>query len=287
MAENQAQRGEPVIDSVKGDTLIYEHVQNMLVQPLQAASVVLANNPLIIDSSEPVRIPTLTRAFNPTWVGENELIPEDTGEFGELRLMPTERKSIKTIVRVSNELIRMARTGVSAVLQSRIVADVKDKLDTALLIGDGADDTVTGLLNQPGHLAGEFDASDPDSVLDGLALMAGREINPTALFMSGADFYTMRKVKDKQGRAILQPDVTADAIYRLHGMRVTVTNKLEPGTAILADMSKVAVVRDLAPRVDILTERYAEYDQVGIRVRARYDMGVLHPEAVAVLGGGA
>lgn len=287
MAENQPTYGEPVVDTTRGDSLIYEHVHNMLIKPLQAESVVLANNPLIIDSSEPVRIPTLTRAFNPAWVGENELIPEDTGEFGELRLMPTERKSIKTIVRVSNELIRMARTGVSAVLQTRLVADVKDKLDTALLLGDGADDTVTGLLNQPGHLAGTFDAKDPDSVLDGLALMAGKEIQPTALFMSGADFYTMRKVKDNSGRAVLQPDVTAEAVYRLHGMSVTVTNKLEPGTAILADMSKVAVVRDLEPRVDILTERYAEYDQVGIRVRARYDMGVLHPEAVAVLGGGA
>ena len=61
------------------------------------------------------------------------------------------------------------------------------------------------------------------------------------------------------------------------------TNKLEQGVAVLADMSNVAVARDVSPSVTVLTERYAEYDQVGLRVVTRYDVGLLHPEAVAVL----
>jgi hypothetical protein len=32
-----------------------------------------------------------------------------------------------------------------------------------------------------------------------------------------------------------------------------------------------------------LSERYADYDQIGIRVVTRYDLGLLHPEAVIVL----
>jgi hypothetical protein len=42
--------------------------------------------------------------------------------------------------------------------------------------------------------------------------------------------------------------------------------------------TQIAVARDLAPSVTILTERYAEYDEIGIRVVTRYDLGLLHPK---------
>lgn len=275
------------IGTTAGKTLIRERVADMLVEPLAAASVILDAGPRIIDSSEPVRVPTLATAFDPAWVGENELIPETAATFGELELMPTSRKSIKAIVRVSNELIRMATRGVSQTLQTRLVTDVRDKLDTALLNGDGADDTVTGLVNTPNALTGTFDSGDPDSVLDAVAAMSAEEITPTVIYMNGGDFFDMRKVKDTTGRALIQPDVTAGARFTLHGIPVRVSSKVTAGAPVLVDMSKVVVVRDLAPAVDILTERYAEYDQTGIRVRARYDVGVLHPSSVLVMSSGA
>lgn len=275
------------IGTTAGNSLIVERVADMLVEPLAAASVILDAGPRIIDSSEPVRVPTLATAFDPAWVGENELIPEVETTFGELELMPTSRKSIKAIVRVSNELIRMATRGVSQTLQTRLVTDVRDKLDTALLNGDGTDDTVTGLVHTPGALTGTFDSGDPDSVLDAVAAMSAKEITPTVIYMNGADFFALRKVKDNTGRALIQPDVTAGARFTLHGIPVRVSSKVTAGAPVLVDMSKVVVVRDLAPAVDILTERYAEYDQTGIRVRARYDIGVLHPSAVLVMSSGA
>jgi len=275
------------IGTTAGNTLIRERVADMLVEPLAAASVILDAGPRIIDSSEPVRVPTLASAIDPSWVGENELIPEVGTTFGELELMPTSRKSIKAIVRVSNELVRMATRGVSQTLQTRLVTDVRDMLDTALLNGDGADDTVTGLAATPGALTGTFDAADPDSVLDAVAAMSAEEITPSVLYMNGADFFALRKVKDTTGRALIQPDVTQGARFTLHGIPVRVSSKVTEGAPVLVDMSKVVVVRDLAPAVDILTERYAEYDQTGIRVRARYDVGVLHPSAVLVMSSGA
>ena len=71
--------------------------------------------------------------------------------------------------------------------------------------------------------------------------------------------------------------------YRLFGIPVTVSNKLATGKAILADTSQIAVARDLAPSVMLLSERYAEYDEQAIRVVTRYDLGLLHPEGVIVL----
>lgn len=272
------------VSSNNAKSLIQERVADMLVEPLAAASTVLDANPQIIDSSEPVRVPTLTTELNPDWVGENELIPEVTSSFGELNLMPTDRKSIKAIVRVSNELIRMATHGVSQTLQTRLVTDVRDKLDTALLLGTGEDNTVTGLYKQPESLYSTFDPTDPDTILDAIALMSAEEITPTVIYMNGTDFFTMRKAKDTTGRALIQPDVTAGARFTLHGIPVRVSSKVPVTAPALVDMTKVVVVRDLAPSIDILTERYAEYDQTGIRVRARYDIGVLHQSAVLTMG---
>lgn len=270
-------------DSTTANTLIKEQVANFLVQPLERASVILNAGATLFNSSEPLRIPTIAEGVNPEWVGENELIPEDEVTTGEISLMPTNRKSIKVITRVSNELIRMATVSVSSVLEQRIVSDVRTKLDDALLSGDGADNSITGLLNQPGVTTGAFDASDPDSIIDAIGSLNALEVNPNRIIVSGADFTSLRKLKDSSGRYLLTPDITAGAVGSLFGIPVSVTNKLEAGTAIVGDMSAVAVVRDIDPRVDILRERYADYDQTGLRVVTRYDLGLIRPNAVAVL----
>lgn len=266
--------------------LIQEQVSEMLVQPLEAESVVLATNPTIFNSSEPLRVPRIVDGFTPTWVGEGEEIPsEDSAGFGEIKLMPSNRKSIKAIVRVSNELIRQSTKGVSSVLQQRLVRDVANALDTALLTGDGSDNTVTGLINQPGIQNAELDISGTDTFLDALAMAAAKEVKPNRFIVNGADFFELRKLKDNNGRYVLQNDVAGDTQYSLFGVPVTVTNKMPKGKAILADTSQIAVVRDIDPQVTILNERWAEFDQVGIRVATRYDMGLIHPEGVILMGG--
>lgn len=270
-------------DSTNANTLIKEQVADFLVQPLESASVILNAGATVFNSSEPLRIPTITEGVNPEWVGENEQIPEDEVTTGEISLMPTNRKSIKVITRVSNELIRMATVSVSSVLEQRIVSDVRTKLDDALLSGDGVDNSITGLLNQPGVTTGAFDASDPDSVLDAIGSLNALEVTPNRIIVSGADFTSLRKLKDTSGRYLLTPDITAGAVGSLFGTPVSVTNKLDAGTAIVGDMSAVAVVRDIDPRVDILRERYADFDQTGIRVVTRYDLGLIRPNAVSVL----
>ena len=57
------------------------------------------------------------------------------------------------------------------------------------------------------------------------------------------------------------------------------------GRAALVDFSQIAVARDLAPSVKILTERFADFDQQAIRVVARYDAAPLNPKAIVALTG--
>lgn len=272
------------INSTDARALIQETIVPMLVEPLQAASVVLEAGPTIIDSSAPVRVPTLEDVGDPGWVGENELISDtDTVNFGEIELLPTERKSIKTITRVSNELIRAATQNVSTILETRLVNDVRKKLDDGLLLGTGADNTITGIFNQPGTTKLAYDPVDPDSYLDALAAASADEATPTTFYVNGADFYRLRKIKDNNGRYIMTGGPAEGVPYALHGTNVVVSNKVPAGKAALLNIKDVVVVRDVDPRVTLLTERYAEYDQVGIRVVTRYDLGLLRPSTVYIL----
>lgn len=263
--------------------LLYEHIQSLLIQPLEEQSIILNSGVRMFDSAVPLRIPKLVGSSDPSWVGEGEVIPEADVDFDEIKLMPTERKSLKTLIRFTNELARQSVIGLDSTLKSRLVNDVSRKLDTALLMGDGKNNTVTGLVNQNDVQKGVLNASDPDSLLDALALAHAAEVQPTRWFISGKDFFTLRKLKDKSGHYLIVPDVTAGAKYSLFGVPVTVTNKLPEGKAVLANMNEVAVVRDRNADVKILDQTFATTDEQAIRVVTRYDLGLLRPEGVIVL----
>lgn len=271
-------------NTTTANKLIQEQVANFLIEPLEAESVVLSAGPAIFNSSEPLKIPTLLSGFTPGLVGEGEVIPEGTANFGELSLMPSDRKSIKSLTRVTNELIRQADVGVSTVLQKRLVKDVANKLDTELLKGSGVEGGITGILNQKGVQTATLDAANPDSVLDIIGKARAAEVKPNRIFMSGADYLTLSKLKNADGDYILQSSAAINGTLTetLFGIPVTVTNKLEAGEGFMADMNQVAVVRDTDPTVKVDESVFFTTDEVGIRVVTRYDLGLLHPQGVIV-----
>lgn len=246
--------------------LIATQVATLLVQPLEAASVVLSSGVRIFDTSGPLRIPKLTAGASVGFVAESAAIPEADVSFGEISLMPSTLKSLKVLLRFSNELLRQSVIGLDATLRQRLVTDVSKALDDALLKGAGSSNTIKGIINQTGVQTGVLDVTDPDSLLDAIALASAAEVTPNRWFINGADFIALRKLKDGDGKYLLESDVTADVTYRLFGVPVTVTNKLAEGKAVLADTSQIAVARDLAPSVTLLAERYADYDEQAIRV---------------------
>ena len=78
----------------------------------------------------------------PTWIGENQAIPDTTEmDTDEVVLMPETMKSIKIISRFSNELARQSIIGFDAALRDRLVTDVSNVLDNALLSSTVTDGT--------------------------------------------------------------------------------------------------------------------------------------------------
>lgn len=274
--------------------LTTEQVARVLTAPLETASVFLAAVPAsnIYDSPGPFRIPSLPSSAAETlpFTGENELIPEQDYDFGELALLPSTMKSVKVITRFSNELARQAVVSLDAALQARMVSDVAGRLDAQFLsaTGDGIT-TPKGLFawtdTQDVALTGELTV---DSVLEAQGLALAANVNPDGLafFVRPEDYMAIRGQKDTQGRFLVQPDVQAGGLVSpILGAKVFVSSRVPAGRAALVDMSKVAVARDVAPSVKLLTERYADYDQLALRTVTRMDAGALAPEAVVTFSG--
>lgn len=277
------------VSTTTASELTAEQVQKVLVQPLAEQSIFLAAGPRIFDTNgSAVRIPKMGGPITPAWHGQNEQITEQDPTFDEVLLLPDTMKSVKVITRFSNELARQSIVALDSALQDRLVTDVAATLDSAFFgsTGDGIS-TPQGMLAWAGtqEVDGATGALTLDMLLDawGLALAANVNLASLQWFMRPENFTALRKVKDTAGQYLLQPDPTADGVFRLWGSKVNITTRVEAGNVALADMSQVAVARDLAPSVKLLTERYADYDQQALRVVARYDAKPLNPEAVVII----
>ena len=273
------------ITTTTASELIGTDVARLLIEPLEAASVVLAAGPRIFDTSRPLNVPRLVSSDEPAFVAEGASIPEVELDFDDVNLMPTARKGLKSISRINNEALRASVIALDAAVQARMVGDIARTLDAALFTGTGAADTITGLLAQPSVLTGDLDLTDYDSFFDAVGQWLAAEVDPTRgrWYIHPADWTTVRKVKTTTGEYLAQPDPTVAGRRSIDGIPVVITTRIPAGKVALVDMSMVAVARDLAPSVQILRELYAANDQTGIKVTARFDLGLLHPEAVLVL----
>ncbi|MFT4395791.1 phage major capsid protein [Gordonia lacunae] len=264
-------------------TLQQTQIQQLLVQPLESESVFLASGPKVIDTNGPIRIPRIASGLTVGFVAEGGTIPESSVGLDEVSMLPSTLKSLKVISRVTSEVLRSSAQALDAILKQRLVTDTAKALDVALFTGTGSSNTIRGLLNQTGVATGTLDASEPDSLLDGIGVARANEVKPNRWFLSPADYLSIRKVKDADGRYILQPDLTQTGQEVLFGVPVTVTAQIPTGKAVLADMNMVAIARDMSPSVTIDSSRYFDTDEVALRVVARYDLALLQPKAVTVL----
>lgn len=264
-------------------TLQQDQIASLLVQPLEAESVFLAAGPKIIDTNGPIRVPRIASGLTVGFVGEGAQIPEASVGMDEVTMLPSTLKSLKVLSRVTSEVLRSSAVALDSILKQRLTTDTAAALDTALFTSTGSSNTIKGLLNQTGVATGVLDASEPDSFLDGIGIARANEVKPNRWFLSPADYLAVRKIKDSTGRYILQPDLTQTGQEVLFGVPVTVTSRIPTGKAVLADMSLVAIARDLSPTVTVDSSRYFDTDEVALRVVARFDLALLQPKAVTVL----
>lgn len=271
------------LSSVNTPELVQETVQAILVQPLAEASQFLAAGPRIIESAGPVRIPRLTGTTTTKFYGQNEQITDDDVELSEITLLPSTMKAIKTLTKFSNELARQSVVSLDSALKEALVRDVANAMDAQLFSasGDGIT-TPQGMFAWTGvqELTTAGTTLTLDDLMDaqGLAMGANSNLQTSKWVLTSAEFINLRKVKDGDGRYLLQPDPTQPGAYVLFGIPVIIKNGI-PGAA-LVDFGQIAVARDVAPAVTVLDQTFGDFDQQAIRVVYRVDAKPVNAEAV-------
>jgi len=270
------------IDTSK--TLIQEQVASFLVQPLEASSVFLQTGPRIIDSAQPVRIPTLESSTGASYVAELATIPDDDAVLSEVSLLDGV-KGVKVICKLSNEARRASAINLDSLVRDRLVHDVATFVDTEMIAGNGGTGEMTGLLNVAGTTAVDANPGTVDGLLAAQAALLAAEVPASNLkvILHPDQYSALQGEKDGEGRYVLRQDATRGAGFTIAGMPVFVSSKVTAGKGIVFDPSFVAVGRDTAPQVTLLSERYADQDAIGVRVTARFDVAVLRKAAVAIV----
>lgn len=285
----------------QGTNLTATVVQSVLVAPLQAASIFLSSGVPITDSANPVKFP---KAPSPNlqvaYVPENTQIPEISPTFDNLTLLPDTMQPLGGIEKFSRQLARQSVPVIDQALQTHLVSSISGTLDTQLVAGAGDGvTTIKGLLNQTGNQTLPVGgALSIDNVLDAISLLelVNVPVETLQLWLHPAVKNKLAKLKDSTGQYLLQPDVTQAGRSTLAGVPVVSTQRLPltPGasnnpatsTAVLWSPSLAGrVVRDVNVSVEFLTERYADFDQIGVKALTRYDFGLVRPAAVVQLTG--
>ena len=287
--------------ATQGAELTRPAVAALLVEPLLAAAVVLQAGPRMFDAQGgvPLRIPKIaTWTLADPWRAENTAIAESDPTYGELVLLPSSLKSLKVIHRFSNELARNSVADIATALQAALVTRIALALDAAFLNGDGAGGTVLGIANATGvQISAATGTPTVDKLYDAEQRLMAANANPAtaAWFMAPRDLTALRKQREGAGTGqyLLQPSPTEAGRMTLLGHPVFVTTQLPTNLGagtneskiILVDMAQVAVGRDLDANVRLLEERYGDFDQLALRVTARWDIGLLNAAGAVVLTG--
>lgn len=284
------------VTTASSQELIQTQIDKVLTLPLEQESTFLSAGPRIVDSASPVRFPKLDADTSAVaYTAEGAVIPQDDVGFSEVALMPSTMQSFKRIIPVTDEALRSASQNLSSIIQSALVRWMSAKTDTAFY-GAGGDGTTTikGIFAQAGiqtHAVGGVLTIAAVRAAIAKALKAHVNVDALRLFVTPDDFVDLQNEADGDSRGMLQPDATQGFAWRVAGVPVVVTDRLPDttgatptGRALLADMSKCVVVRDIQS-VKVLKEALATEGKVGLSAAARFDLGVLVPEAFVALTG--
>jgi len=282
-----------------GGYLVPEKQSASFLEYLRKASVVLSAGPRILPmDSDNLHVPKISASVTTAMIAENAAITPSDATFAEVNLVP---KNVAAFTLASRQVFDDSTSpAIREVVAMDFMKAIALKLDEQFLIGSGAANNCTGLLNQAGVVTTSLGANGLLVTIDHMAdayarLQASNAGARPVWFLHSRTLATLRKSKDSQNRYLLAADPANDARLQLWGIPIFVTNSLSITTTvgtssdtsqiILADMEQVLVGE--RQKVEIAySEDYAfNAYQIAIRGFARYDIGLANAAGVEVISG--
>lgn len=278
------------ITTSANSTLTQEIVERVLVQPLAQRSQFLSMGvPVYVSDGNALKLPSLTSIGTAvSYVAEGAEIPEASVATSEVELLGSGIRSIKTLVKMTNESLEASVINLESAMAAAITTRVGALVDSALFAGSTATTgSPIGLANMTGVTSAGTAAG---TALSSTHLFDMEEDYQSAFadddqgvwVMSPVNFARVRKFSDNYGARVLAPSLADGAPSTILGKPYVVTAHVPDTSIHLIDRSQLAVGRGPA-RVDVLRETFADYDTTALRVVVRYDVKPLNPAAIVRL----
>jgi HK97 family phage major capsid protein len=273
---------------------------------LRNASVFLQANPLQVDVQDTqLNIPRVSGSGTVAMIAENTAFTASDPTFAQVSLVP--KKAYYYNI-VSNEALDDSTPALQEVLATAFTRDLGTLIDTQLLTGNGTAPNLRGAINFTGATSQTNGANglqvSAQTNLDFLATPLGTlqslnaDLSRAAWFFHPLQWAQIRKVKDSQGRYQLQPwgtEPSSDITPRVFGIPVFITANLPSAqtvgtstdctTAVLADMSQIAVGWRKQITLEMRRDFLFNADQTAIRLIARLDVQPVNAAATVVITG--
>ena len=211
----------------------------------------------------------------PSWRAENTQVAEDGPTFDRIEFQP---KTLAVTVRASRELLQDS-VNIERELPSIMSAAMAQELDRAIYLGSGADNEPLGLDNMPGVLNVAHDAaiSDYSPFITARRMLMNQNAERMGPFVTNPDVEAaVGSLMDNTGQPLQVPPV----LNRPSPFDMLVSSKLpsnlgtnsDESTVYGGDMSQLAIGVRLAVDIQVLRERFADFNQVGFLIVLRADV---------------
>lgn len=277
----------------KGGVLVPDEMASAIISLREEYGVARAFCRVWPMSSDTLWIPRRAGGVTAYFTGENNEITESDQDWDGVQLVA---RKLAALTRVSSELLEDAVIDMASHLADEFAYSFAEKEDDCLFNGDGTSTYggITGLANKLNatSLAGvieattgtdtfaEVDVEDLANVMAALPLYAHRR---AAWYCSQAAYsLVFQRIMQNAGGATMM-ETGALQLGRYSGYPIRISQKLPTTSGTIngsvmvyfGDLSMAAAMGDRRGfRAQVLEERYAEYDQLGIRGTERFDIVV-------------
>lgn len=256
-----------------GGYLVPEPLAVGMIDRVRAAARVFQAGARVVPMDvDTLSIARLTAGETPEWKTEGEAIAEKSMTFDRVTFTA---RTLPVLVKLSKELFEDLSSEGRRLIEGEISEQLAIELDRAVLRGSGTPPEPRGIRNQTNVQIHELGSGNGapvtayDDLLDALGLIREQNGEATGILMSSREATTFDKMKVATGAPLDAPA----AIGRIPRY---VTNQIPTTLSVggsddcseiyVCDWSSVLVGMrtSLDLRVRVLSERYADYGQIGL-----------------------
>lgn len=173
-------------------------------------------------------------------------------------------------------------TSVMQFLESEMFGGVLDALEAQIVAGDGTGENMVGVINTPGTTIVPFSGDVLTTLRKARTVLQTMHETPTGWVLHPADAEELDLLREDASGSFL---VAGPGLSNILGdVPVVVSTSVPAGTALLGDWRQVRVFvrEDMRLDADRSGPNF-ERNQVVLRAEGRFGIGVLRPQAIAIV----